>query len=123
MRGPPLMRRYAGSCAMSNMRTALEGTASVIRERGADLAGPQSLVQACGRAPNALPAYPLLYARNPPSLRNCISRIIGVSPPISSQPPSPKWRKQRQEPKPPSSGRVEFLRVLEEVCLPLGSIR
>lgn len=69
--------------------------------------------------------------RNPlasPSLRNCISRIIGVSPPISTlhRRLLPKWRKlcqrdrERRGAKPPSSGGVEFLGVLEPRggCLP-----
>lgn len=110
---PPLMRRYA-SRAMSSMRTALKGTAaSVIRERILPWTAAEPPV------------------RNPlasPSLRNCISRIIGVSPPISTlhRRLLPKWRKlcqrdrERRGAKPPSSGGVEFLGVLEPRggCLP-----
>lgn len=121
-RAAALMRRYA-SYVMSSMRTALGGTLHP-REREeegdrvqpADLAEPQSL-----RAPR------VCVHRSPPRLpRNCISRIIGVSLPISTGPAlslslqnSKSLRETSSE---SSSGRVKFLWLSRWSRLPCGQL-
>lgn len=81
-RAAALMRRYA-SYVMSSMRTALRGTLhprwSPIERP--DLPAPQTLCAADKHRASNTKLYRVV--RPPRRLRNCISRIIGVSPAIS----------------------------------------